>query len=207
MGSCSLAKLLRLACLAAIASAAAFLAAIALAAPAAADNHIDGGGNDTTVKPWDTDNLRYRGYSARNFRIPFHEYAGYAAFTDNTTFQSGAREACQSAIADGFFQTGGSVGAKNDFPVLSKTGGSWGDSATGLRGSGCGDFVTNQHLVPFRCSLQDRFQRADTQKMRQNSEKCPNRTLFRHFGCAAEATKQQSANRYRQQEALAHLSG
>lgn len=91
---------------------AAFLAAIALAAPAAADNHIDGGGNDTTVKPWDTDNLRYRGYSARNFRIPFHEYAGYAAFTDNTTFQSRAREACQSAIADGFFQTGGSVGAK-----------------------------------------------------------------------------------------------
>lgn len=142
-----------------------------------------GGGNARTVKPWDTDNLSYSGYSARNFRVPFHEYAGYAAFsfTENMTFQARARDACQSVIADGFFQTGGSVGAKNDFPVLSKTGGSWGDSGTGSRSSGCGDFVTNQHLVPFRCSLQDRFQRADTQKMRQNSEKCPNRTLFRHF--------------------------
>ena len=99
------------------------------------------------MKPWDTDNLAYGGYSARNFRVPFHEYAGYAAFsfTDNTTFQARAREACQSAIADGFFQAGGSVGAKNDFPVLSKTAGSWGDHETGSRSSGCGDFVAKQH--------------------------------------------------------------
>ena len=161
-------------------AAAAITAIAVLSSPAAAKG---GGGNARTVKPWDTDNLSYSGYSARNFRVPFHEYAGYAAFsfTENMTFQARARDACQSVIADGFFQTGGSVGAKNDFPVLSKTGGSWGDSGTGSRSSGCGDFVTNQHLVPFRCSLQDRFQRADTQKMRQNSEKCPNRTLFRHF--------------------------
>ena len=140
-------ELLRLACLAAIAAAAAFLAAIALASPAAADPNSGGNGNRQTEKPWDTDNLRYSTYSARNFRVPFHEYAGYASFsfTENTTFQARAREACQSAIADGFFQTGGSVGAKNDFPVLSKTAGSWGDSETGSRSSGCGDFVAKQH--------------------------------------------------------------
>ena len=134
------------ACLAAAALAAAFLAAIALAAPAAAAPN-GGNGNFSTEKPWDTDNLAYGGYSARNFRVPFHEYAGYASFsfTDNTTFQARAREACQSAIADGFFQAGGSVGAKNDFPVLSKTAGSWGDAETGSRSSGCGDFVAKQH--------------------------------------------------------------
>ena len=106
------------------------------------------------MKPWDTDNLAYGGYSARNFRVPFHEYGGYSAFvfSGDAVFQGRAREACQSAVADAFFQAGGSVGAKNDFPVLDKTASGWGDLTAGTRSGGCGAFVANQHLAVERSS-------------------------------------------------------
>ena len=70
-------RFFRCACLAAVTLAAAFIAAIISANPAAADHHNRGGGNEPSLKSWDTDNLRYGSYSARNFRIPFHQYGGY----------------------------------------------------------------------------------------------------------------------------------
>ena len=134
--------------------AAATIAAVAVLSSPATAQAPGGGGGFGTLKPWDTDNLAYGSYSARNFRVPFHQYGGYSGFvfSENSVFQGRAREACQSAIADGFFQSGGSVGAKNDFPVLDKTASGWRDAETGSRSSGCGDFVANQHLAVERAN-------------------------------------------------------
>ena len=108
MGSGFFAKLFRFACLAAIAAAAAFLAAIALSNPAAADP----GGNDLngdTLKNWDSDNLRFPGYTSASFRIPSHSYG-----TASSPRYSHA--ACgHGGIADGYYQT--RPGDVNDFPV------------------------------------------------------------------------------------------
>ena len=53
-----------------------------------------GGRGRGTPKAWDTDNLRYASgrYSARSFNVPFHRYGGYS------------EGACQSGVADAFFQ-------------------------------------------------------------------------------------------------------
>ena len=155
MGKPSFSKFAKFFAFALLGAATAIAALAVLSSPAAAQN--GGGGGFGTLKPWDTDNLAYGGYSARNFRVPFHEYGGYSAFvfSGDAVFQGRAREACQSAVADAFFQAGGSVGAKNDFPVLDKTASGWGDLTAGTRSGGCGVFVANQHLAVERSSAVD----------------------------------------------------
>ena len=69
------AKTLHYTLLTAAALTAAFLAAITTANPAAARS--DGDENARQTFAWDTDNLRYGNFSARNFRVPFHQYGGY----------------------------------------------------------------------------------------------------------------------------------
>ena len=81
MGFSCITKIFRYGILAAIALAAAFLAALWLTAnPAAAQRD---GGDDVSLKSWDTDNLRYstalNHFSARNFRVPYHRYGGYVS--------------------------------------------------------------------------------------------------------------------------------
>ena len=102
MGKPSFSKFAKFFAFALLGAATAIAALAVLSSPAAAQN--GGGGGFGTLKPWDTDNLAYGGYSARNFRVPFHEYGGYSAFvfSGDAVFQGRAREACQSAIADGF---------------------------------------------------------------------------------------------------------
>ena len=79
--------------------------AFLLSSPAASPG---GGQGRGTPKAWDTDNLRYAAgsYSARSFNIPFHQHGGYS------------ETACQSGVADPFFQAGDSGGAVNDFSYL-----------------------------------------------------------------------------------------
>ena len=120
----------------ALLSAAAAITAIAvLSSPAAAVP--GGGGGFGTTKPWDTDNLRYGRYNAKSFNIPFHKYGGYSGVA-----------ACQSGVADGFFQSGD--GSKNDvpedFPVLAFSNGSWSVEAetSTTNSSGCDRFVAQQ---------------------------------------------------------------
>ena len=119
--------------------AAAAIAAIAVLSSPAAALGGDGGNGDTT-KSWDTDNLRYASgrYNARSFNIPFHNYDSYSGVS-----------ACQSGVADAFFQAGGSVGAVNDFPYLdwvSDADGneSWAVQESGVRSDGCDEFVAQQ---------------------------------------------------------------
>lgn len=122
----------------ALLGAAATIAAIAvLSSPVAAR---PGEGDSRTEKPWDTDNLAYSTYSARNFRVPHHQYSGYAAGTGSTA----AKAACRTGgIADGFFQTDTAPG-RNDFPELKKVSGVWQPTATGSKTSGCAAFVDAQ---------------------------------------------------------------
>ena len=111
--------------------AGAMAVALLLASPAAAQ---DDGGGDHDEHPWDTDNLRYGGYTARSFNVPFHEYGGYS------------ETACQSGVADAFFQAGGTVGAVNDFPYLDwdNDSDSWVEKEGGTRNRGCDEFVKQQ---------------------------------------------------------------
>ena len=121
-------------------AAGALAVALLMSSPAAAqDIPNSGGGGFGTTKPWDTDNLRYAGgqYSARSFNVPFHQYGGYS------------ETACQSGVADAFFQAGGSVGAVNDFPYLgwvTDADGNeiWTVQEGGTRSSGCDKFVEQQ---------------------------------------------------------------
>ena len=117
-------------------AAAAIAAVVVLSSPAAAKT---GGGGAYDEHPWDTDNLRYAGgqYSARSFNIPFHKYGGYS------------EAACQSGVADAFFQAGGSVGAVNDFSCLDWVADadgneSWAEQQGGTRNKGCDEFVEQQ---------------------------------------------------------------
>ena len=117
--------------------AATAIAAIAvLSSPAAAKG---GGGGGYDKYPWDTDNLRIGStYSAKSFNIPFHKYGGYSGVA-----------ACQSGVADAFFQAGGSVGAVNDFPYLDWVADdagnwSWAEQEGGTRRNGCDKFVEQQ---------------------------------------------------------------
>ena len=58
----------------ALLGAATAIAAIAvLSAPAVADPS-GGDGGDVTEKNWDSDNLRFGGYTSASFRIPSHSY-------------------------------------------------------------------------------------------------------------------------------------
>ena len=121
--------------------AAAAIAAVAVLSSTAAAK--TGGGGAYDEHPWDTDNLRYAGgqYSARSFNIPFHKYGGYS------------EGACQSGVADAFFQAGGSVGAVNDFPCLDWVADdadgneSWAEQQGGTRSKGCDEFVAQQDKI------------------------------------------------------------
>ena len=217
-------------------------AALLFASPAAA---LPGDGGGFPLKAWDTDNLAGGGLSARNYRIPFHDYGGYVdstpakpciqyiaggsvlsrsrydgscpsgysllarwcsyGYVDDSTnairytkierpYSTSGRlydacpsrsgypyrqlrtsgnlpqlcgrsilslsrncatradasklkhAGCQSAVADAFFQTGGSTGAVNDFPVASYGSESEAGTvaATGSRSSGCAAFAEQQ---------------------------------------------------------------
>ena len=107
MGSGFLAKLFRYACLAVIAAAAAFLAAFYTANPASAQG---GDPNARSLKNWDSDNLRFPGFTSASFRIPSHSY-GTAASPRYSHAACG-----HGGIADGYYQTRSDV---NDFPVAS----------------------------------------------------------------------------------------
>ena len=137
MGKPCFSKLPKFFAVALLGAATAITAIAVLSSPAAAAE--GGGGNRPTPKPWDTDNLRYASgqYSARSFNIPFHQYGGYSGVP-----------ACQSGVADAFFQAGGSVGAVNDFPYLdwvtAGDSGSWAVQEGGTRSKGCDKFVEQQ---------------------------------------------------------------
>ena len=100
------------ACLAGLVFFAAVIAAAAvLSSPAAATEYDgnQGNTNDAALKNWDSDNLRFSGYTSASFRIPSHSYG-----TSTTARYSHA--ACgYGGIADGYYQTRTDV---NDFPVL-----------------------------------------------------------------------------------------
>ena len=119
--------------LAAVGLAAAVVATIALATPASASPGSGGGGD--TLKNWDTDNLRFPGYTSASFRIPSHDYGRNA--------DRYSHEACgRGGVADGFYQTKADV---NDFPVLDYSTSKfkvWGSSALP-----CDEFVRAQERM------------------------------------------------------------
>ena len=137
MGKPCFSKAVKFFAFALLGAATAIAAVAVLSTPAAAHNH--GGGNRPTPKSWDTDNLRYGSYNAKSFNIPFHKYGGYSGVA-----------ACQSSVADGFFQTDNSV--VNDFPVLVSSGrggnATW-RLAAGSAGNnaGCDTFVAQQNRL------------------------------------------------------------
>ena len=135
MGKPCFSRIVKFFAIALLGAAAAIAAVAVLSSPAAADPS-GGGGGGRTEKSWDTDNLRYGRYNARSFNVPFHKYGGYS------------ETACQSGVADAFFQAGGSVGAVNDFPYLdwvaSGDSGSWVEQEGGTRNKGCDEFVEQQ---------------------------------------------------------------
>ena len=107
MGKPCFSKAVKFFAFALLGAATAIAAVAVLSTPAAAHNH--GGGVKNDLFAWDTDNLAGGGLSARNYRIPYHDYSGYSS--------SGSHAAFRSRVADAFFQTGGNTGAVNDFPV------------------------------------------------------------------------------------------
>ena len=121
-------------------SAAAIAAIAVLPSPVAAHSHNDGGGGKVTTKSWDTDNLRYGRYNAKSFNIPFHKYGGYSGVV-----------ACQSSVADGFFQSGDSSDddVAEDFPVLVFSEEGWKVEAetSTANNSGCDSFVAQQERL------------------------------------------------------------
>ena len=136
MGKPCFSKLTKFFAFALLGAATAIAAVAVLSSPASADPSGGGGGGFGSLKPWDTDNLRYESYNARSFNIPFHKYGSYSGVA-----------ACQKNVADGFFQTDNSV--VNDFPRLVPSG--RGDSvrwsvAAGSAGNnaGCDTFVAQQ---------------------------------------------------------------
>ena len=77
MGKPYFSKVFRYVGIATIGLVVAITTAFFLANPVSAHSHEEGGGNPDSAYSWDTDNLRFSGYSARNFRVPFHNYEGY----------------------------------------------------------------------------------------------------------------------------------
>ena len=136
MGKPCLSNFTKFFAIALLGTATAIAAIAVLSSPAAAKG---GGGGAYDKYPWDTDNLRYGSYNAKSFNIPFHKYGGYSGVA-----------ACQTSVADGFFQTDNSV--VNDFPRLVPSG--RGDSvrwsvAAGSAGNnaGCDTFVAHQNRL------------------------------------------------------------
>ena len=71
---------------------------------------------------------------------------GLASFAASCAQTIPVHPGCQSAVADAFFQTGGDVGAVNDFPVADYGSESEAGTvaATGSRSSGCVEFAEQQ---------------------------------------------------------------
>ena len=140
MGKPCFSKAVKFFAFALLGAATAIIAIAVLSTPAAAHSHNDDGGGDSDDYPWDTDNLRYGNYNAKSFNIPFHKYSGYSGVA-----------ACQSGVADGFFQSGDSSkrNVPEDFPVLVFAGGAWGVEAetSTANNSGCDEFVAQQERL------------------------------------------------------------
>ena len=138
MGSGFFAKLFRFACLAAIAAVAAFLAAVYTANPASADPG-GGNGNVAALKNWDSDNLRFPGYTFASFRIPSHSYG-----TATTPRYSHA--ACgHGGVADGYYQTKSGPSGVNDFPVREYKNGTFAEKTSSSLP--CDEFVQAQERM------------------------------------------------------------
>jgi len=136
MGKLSFSKVIKFFAISLLGAATAMAAIAVLSSPAAAKG---GGGGDSDDYPWDTDNLRYGNYNAKSFNIPFHKYGGYSGVA-----------ACQSSVADGFFQSGdGSDDVPEDFPVLGFSGGKWSvaPETSTANNSGCDSFVAQQERL------------------------------------------------------------
>ena len=139
MGKPSFSKFAKFFAFALLGAATAIAALAVLSTPAAAQN---GGGGDSTLKSWDTDNLRYGNYNAKSFNIPFHKYGGYSGVA-----------ACRKNVADGFFQSGDSndPNVPEDFPVLVFDSGAWGvetgAAPSAANNSGCDVFVAQQERL------------------------------------------------------------
>ena len=136
MGKPRFSKIAKFFALALLGVATAMAAIAVLSSPATADPS-GGGGGDSDDYPWDTDNLRYGSYNAKSFNIPFHKYDGYSGVS-----------ACQSAVADGFFQSGDGSDddVPEDFPVLVFSDSKWSvaPETSTANNSGCDRFVAQQ---------------------------------------------------------------
>ena len=77
MGFPCFSKFLKYVFVALIGSTAAVVSILFLSSSVAAQDAPDGGNDRPSLRAWDTDNLRFSGYSARNFHVPYHNYGGY----------------------------------------------------------------------------------------------------------------------------------
>ena len=140
MGLPCFSKVFRYVGIAAVGLVAAIAIAIFLANPVAATSHTPGDRGQPASYSWDTDNLVYGSYNARSFNIPFHDYSGYSGV-----------DACQSSVADAFFQTGDSSDADvpDDFPVIvySTAGASLEPPSGTDNNTGCDLFVAQQERL------------------------------------------------------------
>ena len=118
---------------------------------------------------------------------------------------------CKSAVADAFFQTGGSTGAVNDFPIMGY--GSEEAAATvtaaGSRNSGCADFAEQQDRLVTSMGSNGGWYLDSEGNLRKNAGEVPSRVLSRPaavYGTwAAKGTNYYHLGRYR--SALTEASG
>ena len=99
-----------------------------------------------------------------------------------TTALGGIRHAgCRTAVADAFFQTGGTTGAVNDFPVLEY--GSEEAAATvtaaGSRNSGCAEFAEQQDRLVSSMNGNGGWYLDSEGNLRKNAGEVPSRVLSR----------------------------
>ena len=276
MGKPCFSKLTKFFAIALLAAATAIAAIAVLSTPAAAVQ--DGGGVKNDLFAWDTDNLAASGVSAKNYRIPFHDYSGErqrayakachlittgtgidglpthhvsffpsnyygrcpgttqvatigcyigpgrveppvgiggylnarlgcAGITNTVNWQlcgtatpysvsldcaaegltrvelsgTARHPGCQSAVADAFFQTGGTTGAVNDFPVMGYGSESEAGRVTGTgeRDSGCADFAEQQDRLVSSMNGNGGWYLDSEGNLRKNAGKVPSRVLSR----------------------------
>ena len=140
MGLFRLSKVFKYSCFAIFGLAATFATIMFFANPVSA-NPNGGGGQRPVDYSWDTDNLIYSGFTSKSFNIPFHNYDNY----------SSNEVACQSGVADAFFQTGDSsdTDVPDDFPVIvySTAGASLEPPSGTDNNTGCDLFVVQQERL------------------------------------------------------------
>ena len=88
---------------------------------------------------------------------------------------------CQSAVADAFFQTGGTTGAVNDFPVASYGSESQAGriAATGRRDRGCVEFAEQQDRLVSSMNGNGGWYFDSEGNLRKNAGEVPSRVLSR----------------------------